>query len=201
MSETPAALAKAWAEFAAREHGEVATRIWGLWSATATPFYVFVVRPDMAAIRAHCVQYGTRLSKAGITAPVPPHFLHITVQSLGNEGESGLTATIASDLADAVADALRTLAPFTVRLAQVGPFGSGVFIAVEETEARHPLSHGCSAQSWMPCSARTAFRYDTRSGPIYPIFPCATSMRPILRRPVSAALSPLRRGAISALSQ
>jgi len=132
-------LAKAWAEFAAREHGEVATRIWGLWSATATPFYVFVVRPDATAAE-HIAPVRQALAHGGITAPVPPCSSHITVQSLGNEGEKGLTANIASDLADAVTAALRTLAPFTVRLAQVGPFGSGAFIAVEETDEGYPLA-------------------------------------------------------------
>ena len=139
MSEAPDALAKAWTEFAIRERGEVATRIWDLWSATATPFYVFVVRPEAAAIE-RIALVGRALAEGEITAPVPPHFLHITVQSLGNEGEAGLTAAIASDLADAVADALRAIAPFTVRLAHVGPFGSGAFIAVEETDEAHFLA-------------------------------------------------------------
>jgi len=139
MSDPLDTLAKAWVEFAARERGEVATRIWGLWSATATPFYVFVLRPD-AAVAERIALVRQALAHGGITAPVPPHFLHITVQSLGNEGEKGLTADIASDLADAVTDALRTVAPFAVRLARVGPFVSGAFIAVEETEEDHPLA-------------------------------------------------------------
>jgi len=61
--------------------------------------------------------------------------MHITVQSLGNEGEGGLTAQIAGDLADAATNALRSVPPCAVRLARVGPFGAGAFIAVEETDA------------------------------------------------------------------
>ena len=135
----PDPLDQAWEEFAGREYSDVATRIWGLWSAHATPFYVFVLRPA-PTISARIAPVNHVLTGAGIRTAVPPQFMHITVQSLGNEGEGGLTSQIAGDLADAVSDALRSVPPCGVRLVRVGPFGAGVFIAVEETDEAQPFA-------------------------------------------------------------
>ena len=129
----PDPLDKAWEEFAGREYSDVATRIWGLWSVDATPFYVFVLRPDLT-VSARIAPLSHALTDAGTSTAIPPQFMHITVQSLGNEGEGGPTPQIAGELADAVSDALRHVPPCGVRLARVGPFGAGVFIAVEETD-------------------------------------------------------------------
>lgn len=135
----PDPLDKAWEEFAGREYSDVATRIWGLWSADATPFYVFVLRPA-PTVSARIAPVNHALTGAGIRTAISPQFMHITVQSLGNEGEGGLTAQIAGALADVVTDALRRVPPCGVRLARVGPFGAGVFVAVEETDAAHSLA-------------------------------------------------------------
>ncbi len=128
----------AYETFAARERGDVATRIWGLWSAENAPFYVFVVRPDAAAVEA-VRPVREALAAAGIAAVIPPGFLHITVQSLGNAGESGLTEQIDPVIAADVARALAGTAPFTLRLAAVGPFTSGVFAAVAD-DAQNSLA-------------------------------------------------------------
>ncbi len=138
MSGIANLLDDAWAALAARETVDAATRIFGLWSATATPFSVFVLRPD-AAILPCVVALEAPLQQEGIMHCIPPDFLHITVQSLGNLGESGLTEAIADALADTVAAALADTPPFALRLYGVNSFGAAAFVGVHEEDPSLPL--------------------------------------------------------------
>src|SRR4051794_19917157 len=100
MNGQPHHTMHAWPLLTERPTVERATRIFNLWSADATPFYVFVLRPVPNAAMLP-VQEAFR--RVGVGAPIPPEFLHITVQSLGNVGEGGLTEVTAAELGDAVA--------------------------------------------------------------------------------------------------
>ncbi len=137
MSSQPRPVTHPWPSLAERPAVERATRIFALWSADATPFYVFVLRP-MANPAIRAVQKA--LTGAGVGAVIPPEFLHITVQSLGNIGEGGLTAEIAAELGDAVAVALAAVQPFTVTLHGAHSFWSAAVLAVHEAEPACPLA-------------------------------------------------------------
>ena len=50
MSSVANPLAEGWNALRSREIVDAATRIFGLWSANATPFYVFVLRPYADAV-------------------------------------------------------------------------------------------------------------------------------------------------------
>lgn len=115
-----------------------ATRIFDLWSAQATPFYVFVLRLDAAAT-ARNAAVRRALTAAGIGHVIPPEFLHVTVQSLANLGEGGLTERIASELGDVVTNALAACAPFSVALGAVNTFHGAAFIEVHEESDSAPL--------------------------------------------------------------
>lgn len=131
-------VATTWDDLARRETVDPAMRIFGMWSAVATPFYVFVVRPgDGGTARIDAARQA--LARTDIGAVIPPKFLHITVQSLGNVGEGGLTDEIAAELGDAVAETVAGIPPFAVRLRGVGSFGSAAFVAVHEDDAALPL--------------------------------------------------------------
>lgn len=184
------ALTAAWDGFAARERGEVATRIWGLWSADATPFYVFVLRPDAAAIA--CLRpVRDALTNAGITAVMPAQFLHITVQSLGNLGAGGLTAAVAGRVGEDVADALAGTEPFAVRLAAVGPFGSGAFVAVHEADTTRPLvGMQRAVVDALLAANRAPVRHPDR--PYQPHLSLCYFDAPHPTAPVLAALAPFR---------
>lgn len=138
MSSVANPFAAAWEDLARRETVDPATRIFGLWSAETTPFYVFVIRPDTASVR-RIEEIRPRLISAGIAHVITPDFLHITVQSLGNVDEGGLTEGIADDLAGVVADALADVPPFAIRLRSVSSFGSAAFVAVHEDDGAQPL--------------------------------------------------------------
>lgn len=131
-------VAETWEELRARDTVDAADRIFAFWDATATPFYGFMLRPP-TALAQRVVEIELPLRDAGIGHCIPRDFLHITVQSLGNLGEGGLTEQIADDLAAAVATALADLPPFAVRLRGVGSFGPAAFVAVHEDDASLPL--------------------------------------------------------------
>lgn len=138
MSEVANPFAEAWQALQERDTVEPATRIFNLWGADATPFYVFVLRPN-AAVARRLTELQQPMISAGIHQIIPPEFLHITVQSIGNLGAGGLTVPIADELADVVANAVATVAPFAVRLRGVSSFGSAVFAGVYEDDAMSPL--------------------------------------------------------------
>ncbi len=115
-----------------------ATRIFDLWSAQATPFSVFALRPDAAAT-ARIAAVRQSLTDAGIGHVIPSEFLHVTVQSLGNLGEGGLTGQIADELGAAVTGALAECAPFSVVLGAVNTFHGAAFIEVHEASDGAPL--------------------------------------------------------------
>lgn len=133
------AIAESWQTLRERGQTEQAERIFTLWSPDAGPFVVFVLRPD-AATAARLGAVGDALRAAGVGQVIPPGFLHITVQSLGNIGAAGLTEGIVARLADAVEATLRPVAPFGVRLRGIGSFGPAVFAGVEETDAAGSLA-------------------------------------------------------------
>jgi 2'-5' RNA ligase len=137
MSGQPRPSAHAWPALTDWPTVERARRIFGLWSADATPFYVFVLRPapnpEIEAVQ-------SALRDAGIGAVIPPEFLHITVQSLGNIGEGGLTEEIATELGDRIAHALAAVEPFTVALHGANSFRSAAVVEVREAEPSHPLA-------------------------------------------------------------
>ena len=130
--------AAAWDDLAQRETVDPATRIFGLWSAAATPFYVFVIRPTVGHT-SHVNMVRQALANARIAHVIPPDFLHITVQSLGIIDEGGLTEGIADELAGVVADALAHALLFAIRLRGVSSFGSAAFVAVHEDDSTQPL--------------------------------------------------------------
>jgi 2'-5' RNA ligase len=138
MSSVANPLADTWNALMARETVDVATRIFGLWSADAAPFYVFVLRPSPAAAR-RIMEIEQSLIAADIAHCIPRDFLHITVQSLGNIGEGGLTEEVAGGLADAVRTTLADVPPFAVRLRGVSSFGAAAFVGVYEDDAAMPL--------------------------------------------------------------
>lgn len=131
-------IAETWEELRARDTVDAARRIFAFWDAAATPFSVFVLRPP-TALAQRVVEIEQPLREAGIGHCIPRDFLHITVQSLGNLGDGGLTEQIADDLAAAVATALADVQPFAVRLCGVGSFGPAAFVAVHDDDARMPL--------------------------------------------------------------
>lgn len=179
----------AWDGFAARERGEVASRIWGLWGA-GTTFFVFVVRPDAAA-NERIGPVGDALTAAGVSAVIPPRFLHITVQSLGNAGEGGLTDETAALLGGDVADALADTEPFAVRLAAAGPFTSGAFVAVHEAEDHGPLARMQRAVvDALLAANRVPVRHPER--PYQPHLSVCYFDGPHATTPVLTALAPFR---------
>src|SRR5262245_43804806 len=137
MSSLPPRPQHEWPSLTQRPVVERATRIFNLWSAEGTPFYVFVLRP---APNTEIQRVQDTLRDAGIGAVIPPDFLHITVQSLGNIGEGGLTGTIAEELADAVAATLTDVAPFPVALHRANSFWSAAVVEVHESEPSCPLA-------------------------------------------------------------
>jgi 2'-5' RNA ligase len=137
MSDQPRHSIHAWPSLMERPTVERATRIFNLWSADVTPFYVFVLRPAAnPEIRSAQQAFG----RAGVGAVIPPEFLHITVQSFGNIGDGGLTEALAEELGDAVASALAPVQPFSVALQSANSFWSAAVIEVHEAEPGNPLA-------------------------------------------------------------
>ncbi len=138
MSSVAHPFAQTWTELQARKTVDAASRIFAYWDAAATPFYVFVLRPP-TVLAQRVVEIEQTLIAASIGHAIPRDFLHITVQSLGNLAEGGLTEQAADDLADAVEGALAVVPPFAVRLHGVGSFGPAAFVAVREEDTTMPL--------------------------------------------------------------
>jgi 2'-5' RNA ligase len=137
MNSQPRQSTHAWPSLAERPTVERATRIFNLWSADVPPFYVFVLRP---AANDAVQEVQEAFTRAGVGTVIPPEFLHITVQSLGNLGEGNLTAEIAAELGDAVAVALAAIQPFAVTLHGANSFWSAAVIEVHEAEPHCPLA-------------------------------------------------------------
>lgn len=165
---------------------ETATRLFAYWSADVPPFYVFVLRPApnpaVAAVQ-------ESLRRAGVGALLPPAFLHITVQSLGNIGEGGLTEAIAAELADAVAVALAPMPPFAVTLRGVYAFSLATAIAVHEQEPGGPLQRMQRAVvDALRADGRVPVRHPER--PYLPHLSICYYDRPYPARTVADALAP-----------
>ncbi len=133
------AVAESWHLLAERDTVEAAERIWTLWPANRGAFFVFALRPD-AETQHRIAPVQDALAASGIGIVMPAGFLHVTVQSVGNANEEGITDTVADGFADEVAASLGRVAPFGVRFAGVGSWGPAAFVGIHETAAARPFA-------------------------------------------------------------
>lgn len=165
---------------------ETATRLFAYWSANVPPFYVFALRP---APNPAVAEVQDALRQAGVGAVLPPEFLHITVQSLGNVGENGLTDEIVAALADAVASALAPIPPFAATLRGAYAFSLATAIAVHEQEPGEPLARMQRAVvDALLAADRVSVRHPER--PYLPHLSICYYDRPYPARTVADALAP-----------